>query len=113
MLVGAAVTWPLTARAQQLQRTRRIGVGLNFQENDPDGYARMGAFRQALEEPGWDEHRNLKSNTGLPPAAPSALARMSASCCCFHQILSLLPATRPSLCGAGRRRGPPLYSWQV
>ena len=37
-LLGGAVTWPLTARAQQDHRVRRIGVLMgDFPENAPEG----------------------------------------------------------------------------
>jgi putative ABC transport system substrate-binding protein len=32
---GAAVAWPLAARAQQLDRMRRIGVLIGGAQNDP------------------------------------------------------------------------------
>jgi len=34
---GAAVAWPLAARAQQPDRVRRIGVLMPLAENDPVG----------------------------------------------------------------------------
>ena len=39
-LGGAAVVWPLAARAQQRERMRRIGVLGNFPADDPEGQAR-------------------------------------------------------------------------
>ena len=50
LLGGAAAAWPLAARAQQLQRMRRIGVLMSLSETDPDGQARIGALRQGLNQ---------------------------------------------------------------
>jgi putative tryptophan/tyrosine transport system substrate-binding protein len=40
-LVGSAVTWPLTARAQQGERMRRVGVLMNTTPDEPDSRAPM------------------------------------------------------------------------
>ena len=47
---GAVGTWPLAARAQQAERQRRIGVLINFRTSDPEGQARVTAFRQTPRE---------------------------------------------------------------
>jgi hypothetical protein len=53
-LGGAAAAWPLAARAQQpAERVRRIGVLVGLAEDDPEGQARIAAFRQGLEKRGW------------------------------------------------------------
>ena len=49
VLGGAAAAWPLSARAQQGERMRRIGVLSNIAEDYPQMKARFGAFRQGLE----------------------------------------------------------------
>jgi putative tryptophan/tyrosine transport system substrate-binding protein len=60
LLSGAAVAWPLAARAQQSPRMRRIGV-LNAQpSDDPQSQARNGAFLQGLGALGWNVGRNLE-----------------------------------------------------
>jgi putative ABC transport system substrate-binding protein len=60
LLGGAAVSWPLAARAQQGEPMRRLGVLLSTSETDPEGQARVAALRQGLQELGWSEDRNLK-----------------------------------------------------
>ena len=60
LLGGAAAAWPLAARAQQPQPTRRIGMLLNQAAGDQDTRAWIGAFRQQLEALGWSEPRNLR-----------------------------------------------------
>ena len=57
---GTVVVWPLTARAQQPERMRRIGALIVFAENDPEQRARHTAFLNRLEELGWKEGRNLR-----------------------------------------------------
>ena len=51
-LGGAAVAWPLAARAQQSERVRRIGVLMAYPEGDREGKASVDAFRQELAKLG-------------------------------------------------------------
>jgi putative ABC transport system substrate-binding protein len=60
LLGGAAATWPLTARAQQGDRVRRIGVLMPNDENDPSSKTSLSAFTQALADLGWTDGRNLR-----------------------------------------------------
>jgi hypothetical protein len=60
MLLGAAAAWPRAARAQQGERMRRIGVLIANAESDPEGQARVAAFRQDLQRLGWTEGRNIR-----------------------------------------------------
>jgi putative tryptophan/tyrosine transport system substrate-binding protein len=57
--LGAAA-WPLTARAQQRQRMRRIGVHNAFAADDQEGQRRVAAFLQALQPLGWTVGRNVE-----------------------------------------------------
>jgi putative tryptophan/tyrosine transport system substrate-binding protein len=60
LLGGAAVAWPLAARAQQAERMRRISVLLPAASDDPEFQARVGAFLQALALSGWTIGRNMR-----------------------------------------------------
>ena len=59
-LFGGAAAWPLAARAQQVERIRRIGVLMTLDEDDPLAQARLSTFAQNLEQLGWSEGRNVK-----------------------------------------------------
>ncbi len=63
LLGGTAGGWPLAARAQQAERTRRIGVLFPGAADDPDGQARIAAFLQGLGELGWTVGRNVRIDT--------------------------------------------------
>ena len=60
LLGGAAAAWPLAARAQQLERMRRIGVLVAFALDDPEGQARLAAFAQGLQQSGWSVGQNVR-----------------------------------------------------
>ena len=60
LLGGAALARPSVARAQQTERLRRVGVLMNLAETDPEGRARLAAFRQGLQEQRWREGGNLR-----------------------------------------------------
>ena len=60
LLGGAAAGWSsFSARAQQPERVRRVGVLLATAENDPETQARTKAFRQGLAALGWTEGRDI------------------------------------------------------
>jgi putative ABC transport system substrate-binding protein len=60
LLGGAAVAWPLAARAQQGERTRRIGVLMPLTADDAGEQEVMLIFVQALQQLGWTDGRNLR-----------------------------------------------------
>jgi putative ABC transport system substrate-binding protein len=60
LLGGAAGAWPVVARAQQLDRVRRIGLLMNLSENDLEAQRLLTAFREGLAQLGWAIGRNLR-----------------------------------------------------
>src|SRR6516164_5469080 len=60
LLGGAAAAWPLTARAQQSERMRRVGVLMNLAVDDLEAPARVTALAQGLQQLGWTDGRNLR-----------------------------------------------------
>jgi putative ABC transport system substrate-binding protein len=59
LLGGAAVAWPVAARAQRAGM-RRIGVFTNLAADDPESQARIGAFLQGLQQSGWTIRSNVR-----------------------------------------------------
>ena len=59
LLGSATAAWPLTARAQQPDRMRRIGALAGI-EDDGEGRARFASFQQGLQQLGWTHGRNVQ-----------------------------------------------------
>jgi ABC transporter substrate binding protein len=59
LLSGAGVTWSFAVHAQLGERKRRIGVLSEFAADDRANGPRLSIFRQALEQLGWSENRNV------------------------------------------------------
>jgi putative tryptophan/tyrosine transport system substrate-binding protein len=57
--VATATLWPVTVRAQQPERMKRIGVLMGV-ANDAEGQARLASFLRGLQESGWTDGRNAK-----------------------------------------------------
>jgi putative ABC transport system substrate-binding protein len=81
---GVLFASPLVAGAQ-LDRVRRIAVINTTAENDPEGQARIVAFRHGLQEGGWSESGNLRIDYRWGAGDP-ARARAIAS-----ELLKLTP----------------------
>src|SRR6516165_4685987 len=66
--LGSAAAWPMVARAQQGERTRRIGVLISGDENGPLYQSRVSAFTQVLADLGWMDGRNVRLDVRWPGA---------------------------------------------
>jgi hypothetical protein len=52
-IIASTTAWPLTVRAQQpANRIPLIAAIMPLSEDDPEGQARLAAFRQALQDLG-------------------------------------------------------------
>jgi putative ABC transport system substrate-binding protein len=85
LLGGAAVAWPLAARAQQPERMRRIGVLMNRVADDPEAQARLKAFVQGLQQLGWAEGRNARMEVRSTAGVAANLHRYAA------ELVALMP----------------------
>jgi putative tryptophan/tyrosine transport system substrate-binding protein len=59
LVCGAAASKPLSARAEQPEQMRRVGILLAGAENDPNQQADQAKFSNALRASGWTEGRNI------------------------------------------------------
>jgi putative ABC transport system substrate-binding protein len=60
LLAGAATALPFSARAQQSDHVRRIGILMPYAKGDTENEARVAAFRQELAKLGWAEGRTVR-----------------------------------------------------
>src|SRR5262245_26044346 len=51
---------PLAARAQQIERVRRIGIIMNYAEADREAQERLSALRDRLNKLGWTQGKNIQ-----------------------------------------------------
>ena len=77
-LLGGGAAWPLTARAQQPERMRRIAYLHGLAEGDPEAQARIIAFRQSLAALGWIEGRNISIDYRFAAGDPARAQSIAA-----------------------------------
>src|SRR5262249_11266947 len=77
-LFGGAATWPLAARAQQTERTRRIGVLGGQAADDPEAQANIGKFLEALQKLGWSDGRNIRIDVRLGAGRADSIRKYAA-----------------------------------
>jgi putative ABC transport system substrate-binding protein len=77
-LLGAAVPWPLTARAQHGERMRRIGILLPAAAGDSAFQTRIAAFLRGLQQLGWNDGRNVRIDTRWATANAVEIRRHTA-----------------------------------
>lgn len=82
---GTAVAWPLTARAQEPNRMRRIGFLAALGETDPVAQSWLAAFREELRKLGWMEGRNIEIDTCWAKADVESTKR------CSKEFVALQP----------------------
>ena len=72
-LGGAAVAWPLAARAQQPDRVPRIAVLLRVAQDDPDAQRDLQNFRKGLWQLGWTAGNNILIEYRYASADPAQM----------------------------------------
>jgi putative tryptophan/tyrosine transport system substrate-binding protein len=92
-LLGSATAWPLTARAQQSERTRTIGLLLPIAKDDPDYQPWIAAFKEALQELGWVDGRNARFDIRWATANPAEIRKQASELAALTPDVILAPGT--------------------
>jgi hypothetical protein len=114
--LGSAAAWPLAARAQQGERTRRVGVLKGLAADDSESTARLAAFPQALGQLGWTDGRNVRIDYRWAAADPDRFHTYAAELGIVRtkmnfaavDVVRPLAKTCPLANKKGRRCGAPL-----
>jgi len=94
-LLGGMTALPLAARAQQGERTRRVGVLLPAAPDDPAWQARIEAFRQKLALLGWSVGRNLQIDIRWATTNVAEIRRQAAELAALAPDIILAGGTSP------------------
>ena len=104
LLGGAAVAWPLAARAQA-DRVRRVGVLVSgTTANDPEIPDRIAAFLQGMQQLGWTDGRNIRIDIREGGGNPDTIRKYAAELAALAPdvILSTGGATMSAMLQATR-----------
>ena len=64
------MSWPLAARAQQLDRVRRIGILTPLSQSDREAQREYEVFKQVLQNLGWQDGRTVQFSLCLGAIDP-------------------------------------------
>ena len=73
LLFGAAVVVTAGAQAPLSERVRRVGVLIALEANDPEGETEVGALKEAFQNLGWVDGRNLQVEIRWSGGDPSRI----------------------------------------
>jgi len=93
VLGGAAAAWPLSARAQQGERMRRIAFIFPREAQNTEDSARVEIFQQRLRELGWTDGRNVRVHVHWAGANASEIRRSVAELVALAPDLVLASGT--------------------
>src|SRR5215470_7316308 len=91
--IAGAIGWPIVARAQQPDRQRHVGVLLPIAKDDPEYQPWIAAFKQALQELGWVDGRNIRIDIHWATTNPAEIRRQAAELVALAPDVILAPGT--------------------
>jgi putative ABC transport system substrate-binding protein len=78
LLGVVTIAGPPSARAQQADRVRMVGILQGLAASDPEWSPRFAGFTQGLKDLGWSEERNLTFEKRFADAKPERLPMLAA-----------------------------------
>jgi putative tryptophan/tyrosine transport system substrate-binding protein len=112
-VLGGTAAWPLAARAQQPERTKRIGTLMAFTESDPEGQARIAVFRSQLDKLGWTEGRNIRIEYRWGPPNAETMHRLATELAALELDCIFTHTTVSSVAMHNETRNVPIVFIQV
>jgi putative tryptophan/tyrosine transport system substrate-binding protein len=91
-LLSGAAAWPLTVRAQQPSRMRRMGVLMGNAEND-ETQSWVAALREELGKLGWTEGRNIEIDIRWAASDVASMKRLAKEFVALQPDLILAQST--------------------
>jgi putative ABC transport system substrate-binding protein len=76
-VAGTTAAFPFVARAEQPDRTRRIGVLMGYAETDPQAQARVKALVDGLQELGWRDGSTARLEIRFGGGDPEGTQRLA------------------------------------
>jgi ABC-type uncharacterized transport system substrate-binding protein len=73
--LGGAAAWPVMARAQEVERVRRVATLAGTAGDDPMTQDRLGAFLDGMRQLGWDNGRNFQLDQRWGAGNPDEVRR--------------------------------------
>jgi putative ABC transport system substrate-binding protein len=92
-LLGGAATWPLTARAQQRERMRRVAVLQTLAESDLEGQSWVNALKQGLAALGWTDGLNIRLDVRWAGGEANLIQRFAKELVDLHPDVIVAVAT--------------------
>ncbi|HEV1999479.1 MAG TPA: ABC transporter substrate-binding protein, partial [Xanthobacteraceae bacterium] len=93
---AAAAAWPRAGHAQQPERVRRVGVLIQYPENNPIGQAFVMTFARALGQLGWAPGKNIRIDYRFAAGDPALFKSYAAELVGMSPD-AILASTTPAL----------------
>ena len=96
-LICGAAAWPLTVRAQQPHRVRRIGVLMAFSAGDAEGLYRFRTIAQELQDLGWRDNYSARIDYRWPGSDTEQIQALARELVSLRPDVLIADGTAPAI----------------